>query len=333
MWSSKKYTVVEDSVSIGVAIRGGGVVSPLESNVGQLRTDGAHRLLAGRRLDGAQLDLGSWRVTEASVEEYLRAVGDTLPLYFELGLAPPIALAAGALGALLQRLDLPPGAVHSFQEIEALGPIPFGADITGTASLRPPRRRGDLEFITAAFSLREGTGRRALSGKSTVLVAPLSFPSSGGSGPEVGETHPDPGYPASTRKEGTGEEGLAKLVKTIGQAQLNAYAQASGDYNPLHLDPGFAAKTQFGGVIAHGMLTLAFISEMMAEGFGRPWLETGTLNVRFKGAAYLGDQVTTWGRVTKEERLPQARRIGCAVGVRNLATGRDLINGTATVGL
>jgi 3-hydroxybutyryl-CoA dehydratase len=280
------------------------------------------------------LDLGSWRVTEESVEEYLRAVGDTLPLYLELGLTPPIALAAGALGALLQRLDLPPGAVHSFQEIEALGPVPFGVDITGTASLSPPKRRGDLEFITAGFSLREGTGRRVLSGKSTVLVAPLSFPSFGGSGLGAGETHPDSGFPASTAREGAPtSRGLPKLVRTISQAQLNAYAQASGDYNPLHLDPGFAAKTQFGGVIAHGMLTLAFISEMMANGFGRPWLETGTLNVRFKGAAYLGDQVTTWGRMTKEEQLPQARRIGCAVGVRDLATGRDLIAGTSKVSL
>ena len=309
------------------------MTSPLESNVGQLRTDGTRRLLAGGRLEGVQLDLGSWRVTEESVEGYLRAVGDTLPLYLGLGLTPPIALAAGALGSLLQRLDLPPGAVHSFQEIEALGPVPFGVDITGTASLSPPRRRGDLEFITAGFSLREGTGRRVLSGKSTVLVAPLSFPSSGGSGPGAGETHPDSGLPASTGKEGTGEVGLPKLVKTISQAQLNAYAEASGDYNPLHLDPDFAAKTQFGGVIAHGMLTLAFISEMMADGFGRPWLETGALNVRFKSAAHLGDQVTTWGRVTKEERLPGERRIRCAVGVRNLATGRDLIAGTATVSL
>jgi 3-hydroxybutyryl-CoA dehydratase len=282
------------------------------------------------------LDLGSWRVTEGSVEEYLRAVGDTLPLYLELGLTPPIALAAGALGSLLQRLDLPPGAVHSLQEIEALGPVPFGVDITGTASLSPPRRRGDLEFITAGFSLSEGTGRQVLSGKSTVLVAPLRFPSSGGpdeSGRAV-ETHPDSGFPASIGKEGTPtSRGLPKLVKTISQAQLNAYAEASGDFNPVHLDPEFAAKTQFGGVIAHGMLTLAFISEMMAEGYGRPYLESGTLNVRFKGAAYLGDQVTTWGRVTKEERLPYERRIVCAVGLRNLAVGRDLINGTSTLRL
>jgi 3-hydroxybutyryl-CoA dehydratase len=292
---------------------------------------------------GTQLDLGSWRVTEESVEEYLRAVGDKLPLYFDLGLTPPIALAAGALGALLQRLDLPPGAVHSFQEIEALGPVPFGGEVTGTASLSPPRRRGDLEFITTGFSLSEGTGRQILSGKSTVLVAPPGVPSSGGpdssrgAGPDGHRD--DSGFPASTAPASIGKESapasreLAKLVKTISQAQLNAYAQASGDYNPLHLDPGFAAKTQFGAIIAHGMLTLAFISEMMADAFGRPWLETGTLNVRFKSAAYLGDELTTGGRVTKEEQLPQARRIGCAVGLRNLATARDLVAGTATVSL
>ena len=57
---------------------------------------------------------------------------------------------------------------------------------------------------------------------------------------------------------------LAPLVKIITQPQLDLYCQASGDHNPLHWDAEFAAGTRFGGVIAHGMLTLAFISEMMA---------------------------------------------------------------------
>ena len=49
---------------------------------------------------------------------------------------------------------------------------------------------------------------------------------------------------------------LTTVVKTITQEQLNQYAQASGDRNPLHLDANFARTTPFGGIIAHGMLTL-----------------------------------------------------------------------------
>ena len=123
------------------------------------------------------------------------------------------------------------------------------------------------------------------------------------------------------------------VAKTITQKQLQGYAQASGDYNPLHLDPEFAATTQFGGIIAHGMLTLAFVSELMATRFGRAWLETGSLKVRFQGAANLGDQVEAWGQVTNEEPGPDGRRVVCSVGVRNCKTGQELIRGTATVKL
>ena len=77
---------------------------------------------------------------------------------------------------------------------------------------------------------------------------------------------------------------LPMVVRTISQAKLNDYAEASGDHNPLHLDAEFAAQTQFGGIVAHGMLTLGLISEMLTTAFGRPWLANGTLKVRFKGA-------------------------------------------------
>jgi 3-hydroxybutyryl-CoA dehydratase len=124
---------------------------------------------------------------------------------------------------------------------------------------------------------------------------------------------------------------LPSVVKTISQEQLNSYAQASGDHNPLHLDAEFAATTQFGGIIAHGMLTLAFISEMMAAAFGKKWLESGSLKVRFKGAAYVGDEVETWGSVDKKDSQGQHQLVVCSVGVRNRNNGQEIISGTATV--
>ncbi len=126
-------------------------------------------------------------------------------------------------------------------------------------------------------------------------------------------------------------DNLPSVVKTITQPRLDRYAEASGDQNPLHLDAEFAASTQFGGIIAHGMLTLALISEMMTAAFGRAWLENGGLQVRFKGAAYLGDQLEAWGRVAKDEKLPAGRRLVCSVGVRHRNREQDIITGTATV--
>lgn len=117
-----------------------------------------------------EIDLGSWRVTEQWVGEYLDAVGDSLPHYSELGLAPPLALAARALGALLERLALPAGAIHSLQEIQTRKAVGFGEEIRGVAHLGTPRQRGELKFITAEYTLRNGAGDEVQSGKSTVLV-------------------------------------------------------------------------------------------------------------------------------------------------------------------
>jgi 3-hydroxybutyryl-CoA dehydratase len=123
---------------------------------------------------------------------------------------------------------------------------------------------------------------------------------------------------------------LPVVEKVITQEQLARYAHASGDHNPLHLDPEFASATQFGGVIAHGMLTLAFVSEMLTSAFGQSWLESGRLKVRLKAPAYPGDRVHTWGEVVKDEPGTQERSIECSVGLVN-SRGQELISGVASV--
>lgn len=126
---------------------------------------------------------------------------------------------------------------------------------------------------------------------------------------------------------------LPELTLEITQERLNAYCAASGDHNPLHWDAEFAAGTQFGSIIAHGMLTLALVSRMMAAAYGQAWLESGSLRTRFKGAAYLGDRVVSRGRVTKEEAKDGHRLVTCAVAVVNSETEEELVTGAATVRL
>ncbi len=118
---------------------------------------------------------------------------------------------------------------------------------------------------------------------------------------------------------------LAPVVKEITQEKINRYAQAGGDGNPLHTDPEFAARTQFGGTIAHGLLVLAYLSEMLTAAFGEAWLSGGRLKVRFKAPARPGDTVTAVGRVIRSE---QGRTV-CEVECRNQ---RDevLVSGEAT---
>jgi len=280
------------------------------------------------------VELGSWKLTEEFVHDYLGAVGDCLPLYARHGLVPPVALAARALGSLLERLELPPGSIHSLQEVSALTPVAVGQVVTARASVGQPKRRGGMEFITAAVCISDKAGKDVLSSKTTVLV--LDSPSLGSSKARGSNSPPkrDAGNTSQRTQAQSSPinafKSLPVVARTITQDQLNAYAQVSGDRNPLHLDAQFAATTHFGGIIAHGMLTLAFISEMMATEFQKLWLESGALRVRFKGAAYVGDSLETSGSVEKEETRPGGKYLTCAVGVSS-GNGRELVSGTATL--
>lgn len=90
---------------------------------------------------------------------------------------------------------------------------------------------------------------------------------------------------------------LPPLIKHITQKKINLYAEASGDFNPLHVDEVFARQTPLGGTIAHGMLVLAYLSEMVSQVFGTSWLADGKLSVRFKSPARPGDTITVNGKV------------------------------------
>ena len=120
------------------------------------------------------------------------------------------------------------------------------------------------------------------------------------------------------------------IVKSVAQSRVEEYAAVSDDYNPIHLDPDFAAKSQFGRTIAHGMMIAATFSEMMTLAFGQDWLKGGRLKIRFRGPVHLGDTVETYGQIKRVQRLGETTEVTCAVGVRR-QTGDIAITGEATV--
>ena len=129
---------------------------------------------------------------------------------------------------------------------------------------------------------------------------------------------------------------LPNISKCVQREQLVKYSEVSGDKNPIHLSDDFAKTTQFGGIIAHGMLTLAFVSELMTNAFGSDWLRSGCLKVRFKGAAYLGDRLLVSGEISQVESSGEITNLTCSVSVEVCRNEQsvDILNGTAklTVG-
>ena len=125
---------------------------------------------------------------------------------------------------------------------------------------------------------------------------------------------------------------LQCVVKHITQDNINLYAEASGDFNPIHIDESFAAQTPFGGTIAHGMLVLAYVSEMMTLNFGQNWLSGGKLRARFKEAARPGDTLTVQGRIDSIEQKNGVTYANCSFECCN-QKGEIIIAGDTVVKL
>lgn len=82
---------------------------------------------------------------------------------------------------------------------------------------------------------------------------------------------------------------------------LRQYANASLDPNPIHLDPEFAKSAGFPSVIAHGMLSMAFIAESIRLNFPNNDFYVEKLSSRFKKVTFPGDVLKVQGRVKKNE--------------------------------
>jgi acyl dehydratase len=91
----------------------------------------------------------------------------------------------------------------------------------------------------------------------------------------------------------------AEITKTIDEADIQAFAEVTGDHNPIHLDDEFAKTTRFGRRIAHGMLSASLISAVLANklpGEGSIYLGQ---TLEFRAPVFPGDEVTA--RVTVRE--------------------------------
>ena len=91
----------------------------------------------------------------------------------------------------------------------------------------------------------------------------------------------------------------AEITKTIDEADIQAFAEVTGDHNPIHLDEVFAKTTRFGRRIAHGMLSASLISAVLANklpGEGSIYLGQ---TLEFRAPVFPGDEITA--RVTVRE--------------------------------
>ncbi|MBI1258604.1 MAG: enoyl-CoA hydratase [Chloroflexi bacterium] len=91
----------------------------------------------------------------------------------------------------------------------------------------------------------------------------------------------------------------ASRIKTITDEDVQNFAKASGDTNPVHLDDTYAAGTRFGRRIAHGILTGSLISAILGNDLpGQGTIYLGQ-DFKFKAPVYIGDTITATVELVK----------------------------------
>jgi 3-hydroxybutyryl-CoA dehydratase len=118
---------------------------------------------------------------------------------------------------------------------------------------------------------------------------------------------------------------LPVITRLVTQPMIDAYAEASGDFNPIHIDPEFARAGPFGRPIAHGLMTLAFVAQMLNAWSDGRFDECGEIDIAFVGPVFTGDHVEISGVVEDialRDGQPAARvRLICKVGERQILAG------------
>ena len=84
----------------------------------------------------------------------------------------------------------------------------------------------------------------------------------------------------------------ASYSKTCTEQDIQLFAQVSGDVNPVHLDADYAAQTQFGQRIAHGMYTGALVSAALAIELPGPGTIYMGQELKFRAPVFIGDTIT-----------------------------------------
>src|SRR6266487_3977010 len=101
--------------------------------------------------------------------------------------------------------------------------------------------------------------------------------------------------------------------KVVKREDVKAYADASGDQNPLHQDDNFARSVGFPGIIAHGMFTMAHLTTTLTRWLGDP-AALKSIGVQFRAVVYMDETIEAGGTIAELD--PETKRARLDVWVR-----------------
>ncbi|MEZ4700463.1 MAG: MaoC family dehydratase [Rhodothermales bacterium] len=117
------------------------------------------------------------------------------------------------------------------------------------------------------------------------------------------------------------------FTRTISQADVQAFADVSGDDNPLHIDPEFAATTQFGKPIVHGVFLLGVVSKVLGRDFPGHGSVAVALSAKFLRPVVVDSEITVEVKIA--EKVENRKHIRAKIYV--YCNGKMCVGGEATL--
>lgn len=119
----------------------------------------------------------------------------------------------------------------------------------------------------------------------------------------------------------------AEYSRQVTGADIQAFADVTGDHNPVHIDETYAASTQFGKRIAHGILSVGFFSTVLGTKLPGPGCIYMSQSAKFKAPVFINDTVRAVVEITaiEAEKKRVTLSTNAYVGDKLVTTGEALM--------
>ena len=241
-----------------------------------------------KELVGKEYPPTTAEATLDAMQNYARAYNDDNPAFFESPraggiVAPPMFAVVAMWPAILGVVGDPDLKVdvvrllHGEQDMEFARPIRPGDKITAIARVASIETKASGETLVIEIN---ATNQAGVQVNRTLFNAFIRGGGRGGSDPRVAE--PQRGEP------------MVSVAQQVDRDQTYRYKDASGDFNPIHVDENFAKMAGLPGIIVHGLCTMAFSSKVIIDKLcGGDPLKLKRLRVRFTRPVLPGQVITT----------------------------------------
>lgn len=237
-------------------------------------------------LVGKTYETTTFEVTADAIEKYARATNDLNERYLSGGddvVAPPVFPVVGAFGAFMATAMDPDlqadllRLVHGAEEHVIYRPIKPGDVLTIAPVLESVDKKDTGETFTAKATLTDQGGETVAEVRGTMFIR--------GSGS---------GKKSSSGQAESSREVVYEESTKIDDDQTYRYAEASGDHNPIHVDPNTAQMAGLPGIIVHGMCTMAIATKAAVNGVaGGDPTRIKRVGVRLSKPVLPGQELTT----------------------------------------